>query len=89
MVWIYLCKACEEGRHGECELGHPAPKGQYGGSLCRCPCKRNADWNSPEFIEAELQKMLDHKKASDAIVDKLPDLGGGKIELKKEIPNDS
>ncbi len=88
MVWIYLCKACEEGRHGECELGHPSPKGSYGGSLCRCPCKRNADWNSPAFIEAELrdlvQKMLDHKKASEQLIEKLPELGGGKIELKKE-----
>lgn len=71
MVWLYLCGACEKGNHGACELGHPAPPGVYGGSLCRCGCRGQADWNTPERIEKDLRKLIesimDHEKASKKI----------------------
>jgi hypothetical protein len=72
MVYLYLCKACEEGRHGACEIGHPCPPGQYGGDKCRCPCGGQADWNTPERIEKDLRKLvesiMDHQKASEEIL---------------------
>lgn len=72
MVYLYLCRACEKGNHGACELGHPAPKGHYGGSLCRCGCRGQADWNTPERIEKDLRKLvesiMDHQKASEEIM---------------------
>lgn len=71
MVWLYLCKACEEGNHGACEIGHRCPPGQYGGDKCRCPCAGQADWNSPERIERELmellERMMDHNKAVEEV----------------------
>lgn len=53
MVYLYLCGACKEGRHEECEIAHPTPKGVYGGSKCTCCCngrsieqmaKDDAEW---------------------------------------------
>jgi len=38
MVMIYRCQACIDGKHGECEIGHPCPPGQYGGTKCGCGC---------------------------------------------------
>lgn len=74
MVFIYYCKACEDGNHGACELGHPAPKGHYGGSLCRCPCRGDEKWGKPEFIEEELKKLAasmgDMLKANKELKDK-------------------
>ena len=76
MVYLYLCKACEDGDHGKCDLCHPAPKGNFGGRLCRCPCHGNPRWNTPEFIEEELQnlvdKMIDHQKASEEVMKNNP-----------------
>lgn len=67
MAFLYLCKACEEGRHGACDLCTPAPEGVYGGSICTCPCRGNPRWNSPEFLKEELKKVIDdylhHQKA--------------------------
>ena len=88
MVWLYLCKSCENGDHGHCELSHPAPKGHYGGSLCRCPCCGNSHWDTPEFIEEELRGMLDkvcvHQQASEeAVKDNPMIIEGGKIKLKQ------
>jgi hypothetical protein len=91
MVWIYFCKACEDGNHGACELGHPSPPGTYGGSLCRCPCRGNAKWNTPQWHEEELRKvlesMMDHNKAVEEM-QRMKDLAKitvppKKIELKK------
>lgn len=36
MVFLFLCAACERGDHKNCQKGHPAPKGVYGGSKCSC-----------------------------------------------------
>lgn len=76
MVYLYLCKACEKGDHGNCELGYPAPKGHYGGSKCRCQCGGNPRWNTPEYIEEELKKLIqsimDHQKASEEAMRKSP-----------------
>ena len=41
MVRLYMCHACKEGRHEDCEIGHPAPKGVFGGSSCICCCGGN------------------------------------------------
>lgn len=46
MVMLYTCQACKDGNHGECEGGHPAPEGNYGGSMCRCKCK-----GDPEYMQ--------------------------------------
>ena len=82
MVYIHYCKSCEEGRHGDCSLSQPAPEGYFGGALCRCPCRGNPNWNTPEFIEAELKKALesiaDHQRASEEIMQNSPK----KIRLK-------
>ncbi len=59
MVYLYYCKACEEGRHKDCELGHPAPPGVYGGSKCRCPCSGDPLWNDPVRIRKATEKFLD------------------------------
>jgi len=71
MVYLYYCQACENGNHGNCELGHPAPPGHFGGSKCRCPCSGDPLWNSPERIHKELQdlvqKIIDHQKASEQV----------------------
>lgn len=90
MVWLYLCKACEEDRHGECDLCVPAPHGHFGGSLCRCPCRGNPKWNTPEFHEEELRKivqsMLDHQKATEELMKNKPlevNCPPKKIELQK------
>lgn len=58
MVYLYYCSACEKGKHKKCELGHPAPKGHYGGSKCRCPCSGDPLWNDPARIHAEFMKYL-------------------------------
>lgn len=87
MVWLYLCKACENGNHGACEIGESHP-GVYGGSHCRCPCCGQADWGTPEYNERELRKivesMLDHKKAVEELKNKPMEVNGPpkKIELK-------
>lgn len=94
MVWLYLCKACEDGRHGDCELGHPSPPGTYGGDLCRCPCRGDAKWNTPQWHDEELQKivqsMLDAQKASEEYMKTKPmeiNCPPKKIELKKPENN--
>jgi len=80
MVWLYTCEACENGNHGACEQAHPAPKGQYGGRLCRCPCRGNPQWNTPEFHQEELQKItqeiIDHQNATEKLMKSgnLPDI---------------
>ena len=56
MVYLYYCGACEDGRHKECELGHPAPPGVFGGSKCRCPCSGDPLWNDPERTLNQLHK---------------------------------
>lgn len=83
MVWVYLCKACEAGDHGHCELGHSCPSGEYGGSVCRCPCHGNAKWNTPAYLEDELQKIVQMMVNNHN--DHLPDTDGPpqKIHLKK------
>jgi FtsZ-binding cell division protein ZapB len=58
MVYLYLCSACQEEKHGRCELGHPSPPGTYGGSLCKCPCRGNAQWNTPEYIQGQLREKI-------------------------------
>jgi hypothetical protein len=58
MVYLYYCQACEKDDHKHCELGTPAPKGHYGGSMCRCPCRRDPLWNDPERIHDELQAVI-------------------------------
>ncbi len=58
MVYLYYCKACENGNHKKCELGHPAPKGNYGGSKCRCPCSGDPLYNDPERIRKDTEKFL-------------------------------
>lgn len=89
MAKVYLCDACARGDHGHCELGHAAPNGEYGGSICRCPCRGDAKWNIPKFNGNELQDILrgmrDHQKATDEWVKNNPplNLGGGQIKLKK------
>ena len=92
MVYIYLCKACEDGRHGDCELGHPCPPGQYGGSLCRCPCKRNPEYNNTKFIAEELRQLIksmqDFQKAAKEVPPMEINCPPKKIELKK-IDKDS
>lgn len=91
MVWLYLCGACEKGNHGACELGHSCPPGQIGGSLCRCPCRGQSDWGTPEYNERELQKLvegiLNHQKASEEFMKENPmEIGEPKkIELKKDL----
>jgi hypothetical protein len=86
MVYLYLCHACENGNHGACELGHPAPPGVFGGDLCRCPCRGQADWNTPERIDRELrelvQKIMDHQRASEQVNLEV-NCPPKKIELKK------
>lgn len=96
MVYLYLCTACQDHKHGECELAHPAPPGVYGGSLCSCPCRGNPRWNTPEYLEEELHKLsqsiADHQKASEEIMKKSNleiSQPPKKIELKKidkEVP---
>jgi len=58
MVYLYYCGACEDGRHKDCELGHPAPPGVYGGSKCRCPCSGDPLWNDPGRIQAQIRRQL-------------------------------
>lgn len=58
MVWLYLCKACENGKHSACELGHSSPPGTYGGELCRCPCRGNLKC---EPIYSELLRSMAEK----------------------------
>lgn len=59
MVYLYLCEFCQRGDHKNCELGHPAPPGVYGGSRCRCGCRGDEHWNKPEIIHKELMKQVD------------------------------
>jgi hypothetical protein len=47
MVYLYLCKACEDEHHGECEKGFPAPPGVFGGSKCTCLCNGNPMFGLP------------------------------------------
>ena len=58
MVRLYLCQACQNNNHKKCELGHSVPKGQFGGSLCKCGCRGNPKWNDPYLIHEELSKQL-------------------------------
>ena len=50
MVQLYTCQACLDALHEECERGHPAKAGNFGGRSCVCPClgrsdaKRKKDW---------------------------------------------
>jgi len=68
MVYLYLCAACQMNNHGHCEIGHPAPPGHYGGSLCQCGCRGNPKWNDPKTIHKELwdtiNKLGDFEKKS-------------------------
>jgi hypothetical protein len=47
MVYLYLCKACEDDNHKDCELGFPCPPGQFGGSKCTCQCNGNPKFGLP------------------------------------------
>lgn len=50
MVMIYRCQACIDGRHGACEIGHPCPTGQYGGSKCCCGCGGDENYGKPSKL---------------------------------------
>lgn len=87
MVHLYLCKACEEGRHGECDIGTSCPPGHYGGSKCMCGCGGDATWNTPERIDRELrelvQKIMDHQQATERMIPLEVNCPPKKIELKQ------
>lgn len=78
MVYLYLCQACQRNDHAKCERGHPAPAGHYGGSLCRCGCKGNANW--PDYKERqmalreELSKIIKFKEDSKKSSNKRPEI---------------
>lgn len=60
MVYIYWCQACEKGDHANCDIGTPMAKGCVsGGSKCRCGCNGDPDWNSPQRLQADLQKLME------------------------------
>jgi hypothetical protein len=51
MVYLYYCKACENGDHGKCELSTPSPEGTYGGRKCRCSCTGDPLWGKDPVSE--------------------------------------
>ena len=57
MVCLYLCVHCQSGDHKNCKGSNPAQDGAYGGSLCSCGCKGDADWNKkkPFGIQTKAQ----------------------------------
>jgi hypothetical protein len=58
MVMLYECEACKEGRHDECEVGHEAPKGSYGGSRCTCCGSKNRKFVLASFLDSPAAKAL-------------------------------
>jgi hypothetical protein len=60
MVYLYYCKACEEGKHENCDRTTPCyPKGSFGGRKCTCICNGDPHWNDPQRIHEELQELID------------------------------
>lgn len=61
MVYLYLCKACEQDRHGNCEGSQPSPNGTYGGRKCRCQCTGDPLWGKDNVISEDLKNELRRK----------------------------
>jgi len=96
MVYLYLCSACQQNDHKNCERGHPAPPGVIGGSLCRCGCRGNPNW--PDYkgiskgLQADLQKIIKFEEESKKSIKntkfRLPEIYlnlGTFNELKKKL----
>jgi predicted Fe-S protein YdhL (DUF1289 family) len=59
MAYLYTCSACERGEHGKCELSTPpSPPGSFGGSICRCGCRGDADWGNWAKMQPKIHKEL-------------------------------
>ena len=57
MVCLYTCGACLKGDHVNCERGHPAPKGVFGGSSCICHCRGRSE----EQMKADDEKWFEEQ----------------------------
>jgi len=89
MVYLYYCQACEDGRHKDCELGHPAPPGVYGGSKCRCACSGRPLWNDPDRIHAELMEKLRQLERFEVKSQEVNLIVGGNKHVNQKTPTTS
>lgn len=76
MVLTYVCDACQNGDHENCEKGDSVPEGRFGGSLCTCCGTKDED------------EDLDKEGTEDALnnlIDAWESLPGGRHYSKKDI----
>ncbi len=64
MVKLYTCGFCERGEHDKCEIGQPAPEGQYGGTKCMCPCGGNPNMNMTDKPQQPISVAPDRPAVS-------------------------
>lgn len=57
MVRLYMCPACRDNDHKNCDRSHPAPPGHYGGSKCICSCD-----GKPNFRKLQEQEAKEYFK---------------------------
>jgi len=57
---LYLCGACKTGDHENCERGHPAHHGQFGGSSCICNCCGRSQKEMERQSKEDFKKLFEN-----------------------------
>jgi sRNA-binding carbon storage regulator CsrA len=94
MVYLYFCRACEQNRHKDCELGKPSRPGTYGGTKCKCGCGGDPNWGKSPISFKQLNdkvcQILNVEKEQPKILINIPKDISAEIEkIKKRILKDT